>query len=67
MHDKQRHLAHVAARFSCTVEQVQRQFRRNAKQLHEMADHAEKLGRKYRGKTAAEHRADAERFDELGK
>lgn len=58
----------IAARFGCTVEQLQAQYQRNAAQLAAMADKAERAPNgTYRGYTAAELRERAARYEALAK
>jgi IS5 family transposase len=57
----------TARMFGCSIEQARAQYRKNAAQLREMAAEAAKLpaGKKYRGSTAAEWLASAERFERI--
>lgn len=48
--------AWLAARFGCTEEQIKAQFARHAAQSAEMAEQAERTGKRVRGYTADELR-----------
>lgn len=55
----------IAAKFGCTTQQAQAQYRRNASAMRQIAEQAVKAGKAVRGKTAVEWLKLVDKFEAI--